>query len=548
MSADADTVTAGPAGGHAAAGAAPAGASANAPSGRAEAEAAGTSSRPDKAPEPAAKPPRMSARRNASPTEAQAPRTGSPTGKAPEPAAKPPHQDAHRGAGPADAQAPRTSQPPGTAREPAAKPPHQDAHRGAGPANVRAAGTGSRPDVAPGPGAKPPRRDAGAAARDDDVSPSRQPTAGLLRPSARRDAHGGDTRTASAAPAAAPTAPPAVGRSALSTAALYAAAIVVLVASAAVSVRIGTTDVSYADLAATVGSRLGLDVTPLPPLVDSLIWDLRVPRVLLAALVGAALAVCGAVLQAVTRNALADPYLLGVSSGASTGAAAVVVLGVGVGSLTVAGGAFAGALLSFGLLMLLLRRSGLDSVRVVLTGVVVAQLFTALTSMILMASGDADIIRAVTQWLLGSMASARWDAVAVCAVVTAAGLAAVWLFSAALDGFAFGADTAASLGVDVRRTRLALLVVTSLIAAVAVAAVGAIGFVGLIVPHLVRFLIGPLHRVLLPFSALAGAVFLVWTDALARVAFAPQEVPVGVFTALLGVPLFLLVLRRRGEL
>ncbi|MFJ2055185.1 FecCD family ABC transporter permease [Streptomyces sp. NPDC087908] len=319
-----------------------------------------------------------------------------------------------------------------------------------------------------------------------------------------------------------------------------------LVASIAAAVRIGTADTGWTDLARVLATRLGLDVEPLPPLVDSLLWDLRLPRVLMAALVGASLAVCGTVLQAVTRNALADPYLLGISSGASTGAVAVVVLGAT--TLGVTGGALAGALLSFALLLLLLRRTGLDSVRIVLTGVVVGQLLTALTSLILMASADADTTRAVTHWLLGSMAPARWNTVVVCAIVTPLGLAVAWLCSNALDGLAFGTDTAASLGIDVRHTRMLLLVVTSALTAVAVATVGAIGFVGLIVPHGVRFLVGPLHRVLLPYAALAGAVFLVWTDALARIAFAPREVPVGVITALLGVPLFLLVLRRRGEL
>ncbi|MFD0354757.1 FecCD family ABC transporter permease [Streptomyces sp. NPDC127110] len=325
-------------------------------------------------------------------------------------------------------------------------------------------------------------------------------------------------------------------------------AAVVLAGSLAVAVRTGTADVGWGGLARAFGVRLGLAVEPLPPLLDSLVWDLRLPRVLMAALVGASLAVCGAVLQAVTRNALADPYLLGVSSGASAGAVTVVVLGVGAGALGVTGGALAGALLAFGALLLLLRRTGLDSVRIVLTGVVVGQLFTALTSLVLMASADADTTRAVTHWLLGSMAPARWDTVAVCALVTPLGLAAAWLCSNALDGLAFGSDTAASLGIGVRRTRLLLLVVTAALTAVAVATVGAIGFVGLIVPHGVRFLAGPRHRVLLPYAALAGAVFLVWTDALARIAFAPREVPVGVITALLGVPLFLLVLRRRGEL
>ncbi|MGW6979719.1 FecCD family ABC transporter permease [Streptomyces sp. NPDC054932] len=352
-----------------------------------------------------------------------------------------------------------------------------------------------------------------------------------------------------------PSPPPRTGRSGPRTrAVLLLAGMLVLAASVAAGTRIGTADVGWADLGRVVGARLGLGTEPLPPLLDSLVWDLRLPRVLMAALVGASLAVCGTVLQAVTRNALADPYLLGVSSGASAGAVTVAVLplsglGLGLGgTLGITSGALAGALLSFGLLLVLLRRTGLDSGRIVLTGVVVGQLFTALTSLVLMASADADTTRALTHWLLGSMAPARWDAVAVCALVTPLGLAAAWLCANSLDGLAFGADTAASLGIGVRRTRMLLLVMTAVLTSVAVATVGAIGFVGLIVPHGVRLLAGPLHRVLLPHAALAGAVFLVWTDALARVAFAPREIPVGVITALLGVPLFLLVLRRRGEL
>ncbi|MFJ7590466.1 FecCD family ABC transporter permease [Streptomyces sp. NPDC097617] len=361
----------------------------------------------------------------------------------------------------------------------------------------------------------------------------------LLLPAAR------DVRVG--APAGAPSAPHRAG--------LFLAGVLVLAVSVAAGTRIGAADVGWADLGRALGARLGLGAEPLPPLLDSLVWDLRLPRVLMAALVGASLAVCGTVLQAVTRNALADPYLLGVSSGASAGAVTAAVLplplsaaGWGGGTLGITGGALVGALLSFGLLLALLRRTGLDSVRIVLTGVVVGQLFTALTSLVLMASADADTTRALTHWLLGSMAPARWGAVAVCAVVTPLGLAAAWLCANALDGLAFGADTAASLGIGVRRTRMLLLVMTAVLTSVAVATVGAIGFVGLIVPHGVRLLVGPLHRVLLPHAALAGAVFLVGTDALARVAFTPREIPVGVITALLGVPLFLLVLRRRGEL
>ncbi|WP_412538012.1 iron chelate uptake ABC transporter family permease subunit [Longispora sp. K20-0274] len=319
----------------------------------------------------------------------------------------------------------------------------------------------------------------------------------------------------------------------------------VLAGTLAAGVLLGGVPVSGSDLGRVLGHRLGLPVEALSPIAESLIWDLRVPRVLLAALVGAALAVCGSVLQAVTRNALADPYLLGVSSGASAGAVLVVVLGVGAGALGVTGGAFLGAVGAFALLLALLRQ-GADPVRIVLTGVVVGQLFAAVSALVLMAAGDAETTRAITHWLLGSLAPARWDAVAVCAACVLAGLVVVWPYAGTLDALSFGTDTAAALGVDVPRARRVLLVTAALLTAVAVATVGAIGFVGLIVPHGVRLLVGPAHRALLPVAALGGAVFLVWTDVLARVAFAPREVPVGVVTALLGVPLFLVVLRRRA--
>jgi iron complex transport system permease protein len=328
---------------------------------------------------------------------------------------------------------------------------------------------------------------------------------------------------------------------------LFALGVAGLIGSLACAMVIGSGDIGFTELGRVFGVRLGLDVQPLPRLLDSMVWNLRIPRVLMAAVVGAALAICGAVLQAVTRNALADPYLLGVSHGASTGAVLVVVLAVGGGALSVSGGAFVGALGSLALLLALLGRNGLGSVRVVLTGIVIGLLFEAITFLILMASSDADTTRAIMHWLLGSMASSRWDSLVVTAVVGAVGLVVLWLYSTALDAFSFGTDTAASLGINVRTTRVVLLVTTALLTSVVVASVGAIAFVGLIVPHGVRFLVGPLHRALLPFSALAGAIFLVWTDALARVVFAPREVPVGVFTALVGVPLFLLALRKRGE-
>jgi iron complex transport system permease protein len=284
---------------------------------------------------------------------------------------------------------------------------------------------------------------------------------------------------------------------------------------------------------------------PLAPLRDSVIWELRLPRVLLAAAVGAGLAASGAVLQAVTRNALADPYLLGVSSGASTGAVLVLVLGVGSGVLSLSAGALLGGLASFGLVLVLLGRGSTGSGRLVLTGVVVGQLFTALTSLVVVSSGDADSTRSILYWLLGSLAPARWPAVVATAVVVAVALVVFRFVASGLDALAFGESAASALGVDVARLRVISIIMAAVLTAVMVASVGAIGFVGLIVPHAVRMLVGSDHRRLVPASALAGAVFLVAADAVGRTVFAPQQVPVGVVTSLLGVPAFLLIARRR---
>lgn len=321
---------------------------------------------------------------------------------------------------------------------------------------------------------------------------------------------------------------------------LSAALVVVVLAGVALA---GGT-ITWTDTVRSIGTHLGLPVTPLSPLADSVVWQLRLPRVLLAAAAGAGLAVCGCVLQAVTRNVLAEPYLLGISSGASTGAVLVLVLGLGAGSVTLAGGALAGGLLSFALVFALMGRDTASTSRVVLTGVVVGQLFSAVTSLVVTAWGDADATRGITYWLLGSLAAARWSSVAVCAVVVVVATVVFVAVAPALDAFVFGHDAAVALGIDVRLLRIIVLVGAAATTAAVVAAVGAIGFVGLVVPHAARMLVGPGHRLLLPVSALAGGVFLVVADLARRLAFAPHQIPVGVVTALIGVPTFLVVLRR----
>ncbi|MDX3435782.1 FecCD family ABC transporter permease [Streptomyces stelliscabiei] len=331
----------------------------------------------------------------------------------------------------------------------------------------------------------------------------------------------------------------------LRTALLTGGGLTALIASLAVAVTIGPTDISTGDVWASVAAHLGLGESELAPLRDGIVWNLRMPRTLLAAVCGAGLAVCGAVMQSLLRNPLADPFVLGVSSGASTGAVAVVVLGVGGGALSLSAGAFLGALLSFGLVLMLSHTLGASTDRVVLSGVAAMQLFSALTSFIVLTSADAETTRGVLFWLLGSLTGADWGQVLLCTAVLAAVLVVCLGYAPTLDAFAFGDDAAAGLGVRVARTRLILLCATALLTAALVSCAGAIGFVGLVLPHATRALTGAGHARLLPVTALTGAVFLVWVDTLARTVLDPQEVPVGVVTSLIGVPAFVVVLYRR---
>ncbi|WP_408055412.1 FecCD family ABC transporter permease [Streptomyces paludis] len=317
-----------------------------------------------------------------------------------------------------------------------------------------------------------------------------------------------------------------------------------LLLSVALAITIGPADIRVGDVWSVVAAHLGIGESHVTPIRDGIVWNLRLPRTLLAAVCGAGLAVCGAVMQSLLRNPLADPFVLGVSSGASTGAVLVVVLGVGGGVVSLSAGAFLGALLSFAMVLLLSHTLGGTTDRVVLSGVAAMQLFSALTSFVVMTSADAETTRGVLFWLLGSLSGAGWTDVWVCAAVLALALVVCGGYARTLDAFAFGQDAAATLGVSVGRTRLVLLCVTALLTAALVSSAGAIGFVGLVLPHAARALVGPGHARLLPVTALAGAVFLVWVDTLARTVLDPQEVPVGVVTSLIGVPAFVLVLYR----
>ncbi|UQV55095.1 iron ABC transporter permease [Corynebacterium pseudodiphtheriticum] len=291
---------------------------------------------------------------------------------------------------------------------------------------------------------------------------------------------------------------------------------------------------------------IGLVVPSQPspsPLRTSILTELRIPRILMAAFVGAILAVCGVAMQAVTHNDLADPYLLGVSSGASTGA--VIAILFSTWQYGIIFGATIGSLASFALLMLLLRNTGGDATKVVLTGVLIGFLFQSLTSLVVTASGDAESTRSIMFWLLGVLGAARWPTLFAVMIVGSIGMLVLWALSRHLDALSLGGDTASTMGVPVIALRYIVLICVSLMTATTVASVGAIGFVGLIIPHAIRMLNVPKHASLIPLSALVGAVTLVIADAFARSIFAPQELPVGVITALIGVPMFFLILRRK---
>ncbi|SDR22733.1 FecCD family ABC transporter permease [Thermostaphylospora chromogena] len=323
-----------------------------------------------------------------------------------------------------------------------------------------------------------------------------------------------------------------------------------VVASTLFAVSIGAVQVSPAQVWGIVADRLVPgSVTPDWTAAQAqIVWEFRLPRALLALLVGAGLAVVGAVLQALVRNPLADPFLLGVSSGASLGAVLVFIIGSStLGGLSLSAAAFLGALLALVLIYLLAQRSGrLTPARLVLAGVALAYLFQALYSYVLQQAQSGRAAQQVLFWLMGSLGGARWEMLPIPTVVLLAGVAYLLVQHRPLNALSVGEDSAISLGVNVAFLRVRLFVLTSLLVGVLVATSGAIAFVGLIVPHAARLLVGADHRRVLPVSALLGAVFLQLVDVAARTVAAPQELALSIVTALFGVPFFLWLLRRRG--
>ncbi|WP_321870721.1 FecCD family ABC transporter permease [Paraburkholderia tropica] len=317
-----------------------------------------------------------------------------------------------------------------------------------------------------------------------------------------------------------------------------------LAVSIVLAVGFGPAHIAPLDVVRTVASHIG-DGVRINTMIDDIVWQIRLPRVLLGALVGAALALSGAVLQAATSNRLADPHLLGVSAGASVGAvAATLWLGAAWGALTLPACAFVGALAATALVIGCgTRGARLDAQRLLLAGVAMSFVLMALANLLLY-MGDQRASASVLFWMLGGLGLARWSLLGIPAAFVAGGLLLLIARRRELNALMSGDTVAATLGLNVARVRRELFVVCSLLTAAMVAVSGAIGFVGLVAPHIARRLVGTDHARVLPASALVGALLLVWADVTARTLIAPDDLPVGVVTGLFGGAFFVLLIGR----
>lgn len=321
-------------------------------------------------------------------------------------------------------------------------------------------------------------------------------------------------------------------------------ALALLLLAVLAGVAIGETAIAPQVVLQVLANKLWAAGYVLDPIDEGVVWNYRLTRALVAAACGAGLATCGVILQSLLRNPLADPYLLGISAGASTGAVLVALIGVGGGLVSLSAGAFVGAMAAFALVILLARASGSASGtgQIILAGIAGSQLFNALTAFLITKSASSEQARGIMFWLLGNLSGVRWPSVWLAVPVTVAGLAVCLWHRRALDAFTFGTDSAASLGIPVRWVQFVLVGCAALVTAVMVSIVGSIGFVGLVIPHAVRLLVGTGHSRLLPASALGGALFLIAADVLSRTLIKGQVIPVGVVTALVGAPVFALIL------
>ena len=281
---------------------------------------------------------------------------------------------------------------------------------------------------------------------------------------------------------------------------------------------------------------------------ENIVWTLRMPRVLLGMIVGASLAVTGVTMQALVRNALADPFILGVSSGAAATATLGMLFGVFafLGKYTLSISAFLGAGVTIVIVYAISRvRGRINITQLLLSGVVIAMIMDAITNMITLSAPNALGLHNAAFWMSGSLAGAKWGYLTIPLVVIVVCMGILMILYRALNGLLLGDETAGTLGFNVSRLQKLLVIITSLLAGVTISVSGSIGFVGLMVPHLSRLLVGSDHKRVLIVSALLGGILVVWTDVAARMVVAPQELPLGLLTSIIGGPFFIWLLKRR---
>ncbi|HHY81390.1 MAG TPA: iron chelate uptake ABC transporter family permease subunit [Clostridiales bacterium] len=335
---------------------------------------------------------------------------------------------------------------------------------------------------------------------------------------------------------------------------LFAAALLVLVFIMLLSCTLGAANISIIDSLRIILSGIPLlrniagDET-IPRSYHTIVWTVRMPRIFLSALIGAGLSIVGSAFQGMFRNPMADPYILGISSGASAGAAIAIVLGLGgvIGGLgIIALFAFAGAVLT-ALTVYNLARTGsrVPTLSLILAGVAVGFFLSSLVSMLMFFNRDK--LERIVMWIMGSVSAASWNQVGILFPVVIIGSVILLAFARDLNAMSTGEDTAKSLGIEVEKVKKLLVAVSSLIIACCVSTSGVIGFVGLIVPHSIRLVLGSDQRVVMPFSAAVGAIFMVACDTLARNLIPPSEIPVGVVTSMLGAPFFIYLLYRNKK-
>lgn len=330
---------------------------------------------------------------------------------------------------------------------------------------------------------------------------------------------------------------------------------IILLLSALLSINVGAVNIRPIWIVQIIVNKISASLTgqeifaaQWPPSAVNIVWELRLPKVFAAVCVGAGLSLSGIMMQALTRNALAEPFVLGISSGASTGAVAAILMGglPLIGTFSPKAGAFGGALLASILIFLLSGRKNPSTTRLVLTGMVLSSFFQAFTNLMIFLSPNEKKVSSAMFWMTGSLAGVMWEDVPSVLAAAVIGILAVLPLMRGMDAMLMGEERAITQGVNTKLLKRELIVLSSFVTGIMVSISGVIGFVGLVVPHVIRALFGSSHYRLIPASLLLGPIFLLWADVLARVLVRPEEMPIGILTAVFGVPFFLLLLHKSG--